>query len=138
MQLVAGAATEVAALLASRQVHLAEQDGVATASAEEGAEVLEVRVRVAGDVVAGGLDVLDQEGHGVDAETVQAQLQPQPDGLGDLVTDGGIGEVQVRLVGVEVVQVPLAGPVVLGPDAVLLVGEHHFSEVSGGGVERQT
>ena len=126
VQLVAGAATEVPALLPPGQVHLAQQDRVAAASAQEGAEVLQVLVRVAGDVVAGGLHVLHQEGHGVDAEAVQTQLQPQPDGLGDLVADGGVGEVQVRLVGVEVVQVPLAGAVVLGPDAVLLVGEHHL------------
>ena len=47
----------------------------------------------------------------------------KPDGLGDLVAHRRVREVEVRLVGVEVVEVPLAGRVVLGPDAVLLVGE---------------
>ena len=59
--------------------------------------------------------------------------QPEPDGLRDVVAHLGVGEVEVGLVGVEVVQVPLAGALVELPDAVLLVGEHDLV----GGVRRR-
>jgi len=106
-----------------RQVHLAEQDRVATAPAEEGPQLLEVVVRVPRHVVGLGVDVGDQERHRVDPEARQPDLQPEADALGDLVAHRRVGEVEVGLVAVEVVEVPLAGLLVVGPDAVLLVRE---------------
>ena len=66
---------------------------------------------------------LEHERHGVDAEAGQALLEPEPDHLRDLVADLRVGDVEVRLVGVEAVQVVLAGLLVPGPVGVLLVGE---------------
>ena len=69
------------------------------------------------------LGVLLQERDPVDPEAVEAELEPEADDAHDLVDHLGIGEVEVGLVLVEVVEVPLARPVVELPDRVLLVRE---------------
>ena len=79
-------------------------------------------VRVEADVGRDGA-LLEQERHGVDAEAVDTELQPEAGDLRDLVAHLGIGDVEVGLVRVEVVQVPLPGLLVPAPDAVLGVGE---------------
>ena len=53
----------------------------------------------------------------VDAEAVDAQLEPEAHGRRELVPDFGIGPVQVRLFGCEQVQIPLAGTAVAVGDA---------------------
>ena len=45
----------------------------------------------------------------VDAEAVDAAIQPEPQRLLEIVQDLGVVPVEVRLLGVEQVQVPLAG-----------------------------
>ena len=107
-----------------RQVDLAEQHAVAAAAAEERPQVAQVGVRVGEDL----LRVVDavggqEERHGVDPEARQAQLEPEAHDLGDLVAHLRIGDVEVGLVLVELVQVVLPGLLVELPDAVLLVGE---------------
>ena len=72
----------------------------------------------------GDLARVDQERHGVHAEAVDAELEPEPGDLGDLVADPLVADVQVRLVRVEVMEEPLPGLLVEGPDAVLGVREH--------------
>ena len=72
-------------------------------------------------------DRLDQERHRVHAEAGQALGEPVADDLGDLVPDGGVGDVEVGLVRVEAVQVPLAGLRVIRPVGLLLVGEDDVS-----------
>ena len=67
---------------------------------------------------------VDQERHGVDPEAVDAELEPEPGDLGDLVAHPLVADVQVGLVRVEVVEEPLPGLLVEGPDAVLGVREH--------------
>ena len=57
----------------------------------------------------------------------EALLHPEAGDLGDLVAHLGVGDVQVGLLGVEAVQVPLAGRLVPGPVRVLLVGEDHVA-----------
>ena len=117
---VARAAEELE-LLVVREVHLAEQHGLARSALQEPAEVAEDLVRVA-DVDA--LRRLDEERHRIDPESRDAELQPEADRLRDLVAHGGVRDVQVGLVPVEAVQVVLAGALVELPDAVLLAGEH--------------
>jgi hypothetical protein len=46
---------------------------------------------------------------GVDAEAVQTALQPEPENLVYFGGDGGVGPVEVRLIGCEQVKVVLAG-----------------------------
>ncbi len=106
------------------QVHLAEQGGVAEAAGDEVAHVLEVGLRVEGvrfgpRVGVGG----EEEGHGVDAEARDTELEPVAEGARDLLLHGRVGDVEVGLGAVEVVEVVLAGLLVELPDAVLLVGE---------------
>ena len=53
--------------------------------------------------------VLLEERHRVDTEATEPELHPESDDLGDLVAHLRIGEVEVGLVAVEVVQVVLLG-----------------------------
>ena len=77
LQLVAGRPAEVAPLLGPGQVDLAQQHPVAAPPTEEGAQRLEVVMRIARYVVARGVDVLHQERHRVDPEAGQPDLQPE-------------------------------------------------------------
>ncbi len=67
---------------------------------------------------ARALDLLHEERHRVHAEAGHAELEPEADGLGDLVADGRVGDVQVGLERRELVQVELARRLV--PRPVLL------------------
>ena len=123
-ELVAVLVAEEPPLLGVRQVHLAEQDGVAAAAAEERAEVAEVRVRVGQRSCRPSMaGRLDEERDGVDPEAGDAELEPEAHDLGDLVADRRVGDVEVGLVLVEAVEVVLAGLLVPLPEAGLLVGE---------------
>lgn len=119
-------AAEVVELLLVREVDLAEQDRLARTSLEVAAEVAHELVRIA-DLLAVGR--LDEERHGVDAEPGDAELQPEPDGLRDLVAHHRVRDVEVGLVLVERVQVVLAGRLVPLPDTLLLAGEDALGRV---------
>lgn len=124
VELVAGVRSEELALLGMRHVDLAQHHRVAPAAGHEGAELLHDLVGIHGHGFRRCVGrVLRQEGDGVNAEAVHPQLQPETHRAENLVHDLRVGHVEVRLVGVEVVQVPLAGAVVARPDAVLLVRE---------------
>ena len=115
-----------------------EHDGVAAAAGHERAQVAQDLVGVE---LVPGLELvgLDQEGHGVDPEAVDAELEPEAGDLGDLGPDGGVADVEVGLVRVEVVEVPLPGPLVVVPDAVLGVGEDDVGlRFCGGGSSAHT
>ena len=89
VHLVAILVAEEAALVGRGQVRLGEQDRVAPPAGQEGAQVAQVLVRVA---LLGllGPGELDQERGGVDPEPGQAQLEPEPDHLVDLVPTLGL------------------------------------------------
>ncbi len=126
LQLVGGVAAEEGTLLRVREVDLAQHHRPAGPSVEEGADRAHQLVRVDRAVrVPGVLRVLLEERDAVDTEAVEAELEPEPDDAQDLVHDSRVGQVEVRLVLVEVVEVPLAGAVVELPDRVLLVREDH-------------
>ena len=129
LHLVALVAEELAQVL-GRQVDLTEQQGVALASRHEPAEVLEEVVRVECRV-ARDRALLEQERHRIDPEAVDAELEPEAHDLRDLLAHPRVRDVEVGLVRVEVVQVPLAGLLVPGPDAVLGVGEDDRRRVLG-------
>ena len=103
VQLVAILVTKESALLLGLEIDLAEQDGITAAAAQEGAQVaqelvgIEPRLRLD----AGGLQ---EEGHGVDPEPRKPELQPKADDPGNLLTHGGVHDVEVGLVLVEAVQ----------------------------------
>ena len=122
---VAVGAAEEALLLRVGQVDLAEQHGVADPAGDEGAHVAEVAVGVErlGVVDAGHRVAGEEEGHGIDPEARDAELQPEAERLGNLFLHSRIRDVEVGLGLVEVVQEPLARALVELPDAVLLVGE---------------
>ena len=126
VELLAAAGAEERLLLLRRQVHLAEQNRLARAAAHEAAQVAQELVRVL-DRALRHAHGLDQEGHRVEPEAAQALLEPEARDLRDLVADGGVGDVEVGLVGVEAVQVPAPGPLVIGPVRVLLVREDHVA-----------
>ena len=123
-QLVALGAAEELVLLVARQVDLAEQDALTGPPVQERPQRAQVGVRVGkaprpvDDAVG-----LQQERHGVDPEARDAELQPEPDDLGDLVAHPLVGDVEVGLLTVEDVQVVLPGLLVVLPVAGLLVGE---------------
>ncbi len=89
---------------------------------DEAAQVAQQLVRV-DERPARHAHRLEHERDGVDAEAAEALLEPEPDDLRDLVADLRVGDVEVRLVGVEAVQVVLAGLLVPRPVGALLVGE---------------
>ena len=120
-ELFARVSAEELQLLIERQVHLAEQDGLAAASLQEAADLAQVLVRIA-DLDTGRS--LDEERHRIDAEAVDAELEPEADHLGDLVPHLRVGDVQIGLVAVEAVQEVLSGRLVELPHARLLAREH--------------
>ena len=131
-QLVAVAATEELQLLLVGEVDLAQEDAAARPPADQCAQVAQVLVRV-GQGSAVRARRLQEEGDGVDAEAREPQLQPEAHDLGDLVADLRVGDVEVGLLLVELVQVPLPRLLRERPDAVLLVGEDDLV----GGVRRR-
>ena len=117
VQLVAVLVAEERAHVLRRQVDLAEQHRLAVAAAQIGAQVAQDLVRVVHRA-------LDQERHGVDAEPREPLLEPEAHHLRELVADLRVGQVEVRLVRIELVQVVLLGLAVIGPVRALLVREH--------------
>ena len=102
-----------------------------------------VRISSWGSTVQRGvtrvLGVLLEERDAVDPEAVEPELEPEADHAQDLVDHRRVGEVEVGLVLVEVVEVPLAGAGVGLPDRVLLVGEDdQLRRCPAGSVSRHT
>ena len=130
LQLVA-VVTEELRLAGVGEVHLAEEHRIAGPARHERSELAEVLVRVGDVLTHGHAELLDEEGDGVHAEAGDPQLEPEPQHLLDLVADRGVGDVEVGLVAVEAMEVVGAGLLVVGPDALLLVGEHHVGGLRG-------
>jgi hypothetical protein len=122
VELVAVLVAEERPLVLGRQVDLAQQDAFPVAPFEEGADVLEVAV---GIDRRGAVDAveLDEERHGVDPETADPELEPEPDDAGDLLADRRVGDVEVGLGLVEAVEVVLPDLAVVGPHPALIAGE---------------
>jgi hypothetical protein len=76
-----------------------------------------------GQVLAVGALTLEHVGHGIEAEPVQAHVQPEPDDLEHDLLDLGVVVVEVRLVGEEAVPVEGLGLGIPGPVGGLGVDE---------------
>ena len=76
-----------------------------------------------GQVLAVGALALVEVGHGVEAEAVEAEVEPEAQDVEHRLLDLGVVEVEVGLVGEEAVPVVGAGLVVPGPVRRLGVGE---------------
>jgi hypothetical protein len=123
MELVAVLVAEELALLLRAQVDLAEQHRFPVAPPDEAPQVAQQLVRVL-TASLGDTGRLDQERDRVDAKPTQPLLEPEAGHLSDLVADLRVGHVEVRLVGVEAVQVPPGGVLIESPVGLLLVGKH--------------
>ena len=139
----AGEVAEVVDDVLRPLVRLGQQDGVRVVRVDLLPDPLE-EVVGGREVFAVGAFLLVQVGHRVQAEAVDAQVQPEPQRRDDLLLDGRVLVVEVRLVGEEAVPVVLLadgveGPVggfgvdeddagvlelfvVVGPDVVVAVG----------------
>jgi hypothetical protein len=131
VHLVAVLVAEEAALVGRGHVGLGQQDRVAAPPVQEGPQVAEELVRVA-ELLALDTGLLDEERGRVQPEAGQAQLEPEPDHLVDLVAHLGIGDVQVRHALVEPVQVVLSGALVEFPVGGLLAREDDVLGTVGG------
>ena len=89
--------TEVLHHVVGPLVGLAEQDGAGVLAVDEAANDLERLVGL-GQVLAVGAGALEEVGDGVQAEPVEAHLQPEVHRLQHGFEDLGVVEVQVRLV----------------------------------------
>jgi hypothetical protein len=116
VQLVAVLVAQKRAHVRRLQVDLAEQDRLAVAPVHERAQVAQDLVRVVERA-------LDQERHGVDAEARKPLREPEGHHLRELVADGRVRQVEIRLVRIELVQVVPLGLAVVRPVGVLPVGE---------------
>ena len=76
-----------------------------------------------GQVLAVGAVALEEVGHGVEAEAVEAEVEPEAQRLEHRLLDLGVVVVEVRLVGEEAVPVVLAGLLVERPVRRLGVDE---------------
>ncbi len=103
-------------------VGLGQQHAVRIVGVDLGANLLEHHMGL-GKVLVVGTVALHQIGNRVQAQTVDAQVQPVPHDRDDRLHDLGIIEVQVRLVGIEAVPEVLASDRVPGPVGLLGVEE---------------
>ena len=104
------------------QVGLGEQDPAGVLVVDHLAAALEVRVRL-GQVRAVGALPLEQVGHRVQPEAVDAEVQPEPHHVEHRLLHGRVVVVEVRLVGEEPVPVELLADRVEGPVRRLGVDE---------------
>ncbi|CNG84223.1 Uncharacterised protein [Mycobacterium tuberculosis] len=95
-------------------VGFGEQDAVGVEAVDFGADAFEVGVGF-GEVLAVGAFAGVQVGDGVQAESVDAQVEPEAQVLQHGVLDVGVVVVEVGLVGEEAVPVVLAADGVVGP-----------------------
>ena len=95
-------------------IGLGQQDAVGVLRVDGGAHLLE-EVMGLGQVLAVGALTLEEVRHGVQAEAVQAEVQPEAQDVEHRLADLRVVEVEVRLVGEEAVPVVGAGDVVPGP-----------------------
>ena len=90
-------------------VGLGEQHAVGVLGVDRRAHALEVVVRL-GQVLAVGALALEEVGHGVEAEAVEAEVEPEAQDLEHRLLDLGVVVVEVGLVGEEAVPVVGAAP----------------------------
>jgi hypothetical protein len=95
-------------------IGLGQQHPVGIALVDVGAQALQRRVRL-GQVLATGALALVEVGHGVEAQPVDAQLEPEVEHPRDGAEDGRIVVVEVGLMAVEAMPVVGAGDGVPGP-----------------------
>ncbi len=103
-------------------IGLGEQHGVRVVRVDLRPDPLEEGVR-AGEVLAVGALLRVQVGHGVEAEAVDAEVEPEAQGGDDLLHHGRVLVVEVRLVGEEAVPVVLLADRVVRPVRGLGVDE---------------
>ena len=103
-------------------VGLAQQHRAGVVLVDEPADLLEHLVGLR-QVLAAGAVAFDQVGNRVQAEAVDAHVQPEAHHPQHLLQDLRVVEVQVRLVGIEAVPVVLLGYRVPGPVGLLGVDE---------------
>jgi hypothetical protein len=132
VQLVAALVAEELSHALVFQVDLAHQQGVAAPPPDEAAQVAQPGVRLHVHRVADAVD-LQQKRHRIDAKTGKSEFEPEADDPADFLAHLRVGDVEVRLVLVEAMQVVLPGRLVPCPDAVFLVRE---DETCGVGLRR--
>jgi hypothetical protein len=115
---------EVLRHLVHRHVRFGEQDRIALAPGQEVAHLVEELERSA-SAAAGRCGMLDQERHRIDTEPADAELEPEPHQLQDLLAYGRVRDVEVRLEVVEAMEVVALGLIVPAPHAGLRAGKHH-------------
>ncbi len=120
--LVAVAAAEVGDGILRPLVGLGQQHAVFVLAVQVAAQLLEEDVRL-GQVLATGAVALVQVGDGVEAQAVDAALQPEVEDAEDGLVDGEVVVVEVGLVRVEAVPVKGVGDRVPGPVGQLEVLE---------------
>ena len=116
------AVAEVGADVGGPHVGFGEDEAVLVFGVDDGADFFDLDVGL-GHIFAGGAVALDEVGDGVEAEAVDAHVEPEAHGGEDFVHDAGVVEVEVGLVGEEAVPVVLLGDFVPGPVGFFGVGE---------------
>ena len=113
---------EVVDDVAGRLVGLGEQDAAGVLGVDHGPQLREERVRPRVVLAVVAL-LLEEVGHGVEPEAVDAHVHPEPDDVEHRLVDRGVLEVQVGLVAEEPVPEELPADRVEGPVRGLGVDE---------------
>ena len=133
------AIAEVRADVGGPHVGFGQDDAILVLGVDDGADFLDLQVGF-GDVLAGGALALDEIGHRVQAQPVDAHVEPEAHGGENFFLEQqGVVEVEVGLVREETVPVELLGLVVPGPVGFFGVGEDDADalvEAVGVGPER--
>ena len=126
---------EVGADVGGPLVGFGEDEAVGVFGVDGGSDGFDDVVSL-GKALAGGAVALDEVGDGIETEGVDAEIEPEAHGFEDFFEDGGVVEVEVRLVVEESVPVEGLGGVVPGPVGFFGVGEDDggvFVDLVGGG-----
>ncbi len=116
------AGTEVRRRVGGPLVGLGQQHAIVELGVDVAAQVAQEAVGL-GQVLAAGAGALEQVGHRVEAQAVDAELEPEVDHAQHLLAHLGVVEVEVGLVGVEAVPVVGLGDRIPRPVGALEVGE---------------
>ena len=127
------AVAEVGAHVGRPLVGFGEDQAVVIFGVDGGADLLDLGVGL-GEVLADGAVALDQIGNGVEAQRVDAHVEPEAHGLEHLFHDARVVEVEIGLMREEAVPVVLLRDLVPGPVGLFGVGEDDagaFEELVG-------